>query len=296
MLGKAMIGLYPTPNVNAGVAGASYNYVTEPVRSPERNQVRCPPRSDVYRQRQCSSLDSATIKRWSYAPGGAPAPSLAEGNAFGSNENLINHARNAAIGETHVFSPTTLNLATLGYDRIFDYIASQDNFTCESAKLGIPNANLGCSAGGTPAAGGSIVRAWFPLRFWGYWSLGDRGYAPFQGGTDIYSFKDDLDLIRGKHEIHAGIDLRANQMNVGTEAFQDGFWIVGLFGAFTGAGVCPWQYRSRPADGNDRIGPSMTRSTAAPSPAAAGRSTGPSSRMTGALPRRSPSTSALPGI
>ena len=73
----------------------------------------------------------------------------------------------------------------------------------------------------------------------GYWSLGDRGYSPFQGGTDIFSFKDDLvDLIRGKHEIHAGIDLRANQMNVGTEAFQDGFWIVGLFGDFSGY-TCP---------------------------------------------------------
>ena len=70
----------------------------------------------------------------------------------------------------------------------------------------------------------------------GYWSLGDRGYSPFQGGTNIFSFKDDLDLIRGKHEIHTGIDLRANQMNVGTEAFQDGFWLVGTFGNFSGAG------------------------------------------------------------
>ena len=92
---------------------------------------------------------------FSYAPGGAPAPYLAEGNPFGSNETLINHARNAAIGETHVFSPTTLNQATVGYDRIFDYIASQDNFTCEGAKLGIPGADLGCSAGGTPTAGGT---------------------------------------------------------------------------------------------------------------------------------------------
>ena len=30
------------------------------------------------------------------------------------------------------------------------------------------------------------------------------------------------------------IDFRANQMNVGTEAFQDGFWIVGNGGNFTG--------------------------------------------------------------
>ena len=142
------------------------------------------------------------------------------------------------IGETHVFSPNTLNQATVGYDRIFDYIASQDNFTCDAAKLGIPGADLGCSSGGYPdRLAVHTVKAWPSTEvLGGYWSLGDRGYAPFQGGTDIYSFKDDLDLIRGKHEIHTGIDLRANQMNVGTEAFQDGFWIVGLFGDFTGVG------------------------------------------------------------
>ncbi len=234
-VGKSMIGFYPAPNVNAGATGQSYNYVTEPVRALNETKF------DVRLDQTFTASDNA-FARFSYdqarvfAPGGAPAPSLAEGNAFGSNETLINHARNAAIGETHVFTPTTLNLATLGYDRIFDYIASQDNHTCESAKLGIPNANLGCSAGGTPLPGGSYSQGLVSTEVLGYWSLGDRGYAPFQGGTDIYSFKDDLDLIRGKHEIHAGIDLRANQMNVGTEAFQDGFWIVGLFGAFTGDG------------------------------------------------------------
>jgi len=237
-VGKGMIGFYPAPNVNAGVSGASYNYVTEPVRALNETKF------DVRLDQTFTGSDNA-FARFSYdqarvyAPGGAPAPSLAEGNAFGSNETLTNHARNAAVGETHVFSPDTLNLATLGYDRIFDYIASQDNFTCQSAKLGIPNANLGCSSGGTPLPGGSYSQGLVSTEVLGYWALGDRGYAPFQGGTDIYSFKDDLDLIRGKHEIHAGIDLRANQMNVGTEAFQDGFWIVGLFGAFTGVGNAP---------------------------------------------------------
>ena len=238
-VGKAMMNLYPPTNANAGVSGASYNYVIEPVRA--LTETKFDGRLDETLTAQDNlfarfSYDQA----WSFAPGGAPAPYLAEGNAFGSNETLINHARNAAIGETHVFSPNTLNQAALGYDRIFDYIASQDNFTCEGAKLGIPGADLGCSSGGTPAAGGSYSQG-VPSTIveGGYWSLGDRGYSPFQGGTNIFSFKDDLDLIRGKHEIHAGIDLRANQMNVGTEAFQDGFWIVGLFGNFTGAGVAP---------------------------------------------------------
>jgi hypothetical protein len=238
-VGKAMMNFYPPTNANAGVAGASYNYVTEPVRA--LNETKFDARVD----HTLTASDNLFARfsydqAFSYAPGGAPAPYLAEGNPFGSNENLINHARNAAIGETHVFSPTTLNQATVGYDRIFDYIASQDNFTCEGAKLGIPGADLGCSSGGTPTAGGSYSQG-VPSTIveGGYWSLGDRGYSPFQGGTDIFSFKDDLDLIRGKHEIHAGIDLRANQMNVGTEAFQDGFWIVGLFGDFSGYTCTP---------------------------------------------------------
>ena len=236
-VGKAMMALYPPTNANFGVAGASYNYVTEPVRVLNETKF------DVRLDHTLTASDNLFARfsydqAFSFAPGGAPAPYLAEGNPFGSNENLINHARNAAIGETHVFSPNTLNQATLGYDRIFDYIASQDNFTCEAAKLGIPGADIDCSSGGTPTAGGLYSQG-MPSAIieGGYWSLGDRGYSPFQGGTNIFSFKDDLDLIRGKHEIHAGIDLRANQMNVGTEAFQDGFWIIGLFGNFSGAGV-----------------------------------------------------------
>ncbi len=139
-----------------------------------------------------------------------------------------------------MFAANTLNQATFGYDRIFNYIDSQGNFTCGSALLGIPNANTGCSATGTPLPGGSYSQGIVSIEpTSGYWSLGDRGYSPFQGGTNIYSFKDDLDLIRGKHDIHVGIDLRVNQMNVGTEAFGSGFLLPGVTGNFTGGGTAP---------------------------------------------------------
>jgi len=73
----------------------------------------------------------------------------------------------------------------------------------------------------------------------GYWSLGDRGHSPFQGGTNIFFFKDVFDLIRGKHAIRTGIDLRDNQINVGTKVFQDGFWLIGSGGYFSGYGSAP---------------------------------------------------------
>jgi hypothetical protein len=231
--GQAMIDIYPTNLVNSGNSASGYNYVNEPVRTLNETKF------DVRLDHTLTSKDNL-FARFSYdqassfVPGGAPG--LAESDAFGSNENLINHARNIGIGWNHVFSSRTLNQATLGYDRIFDYIASTDNYTCESAILGIPGADLGCT-GNTPNSSAPYSEGLVSAEVTsGYWALGDRGYSPFQGGTNIYSFKDDLDLIRGKHEIHAGIDLRDNQLNVGTAAFGAGFWLVGTFGNFSGGG------------------------------------------------------------
>ena len=241
-IGKAMLNIYPTNLVNSGNSASGYNYVNEPVRTLNETKF------DIRLDHTLSSKDNL-FGRFSYdqagsfVPGGAPG--LAEANAFGSNENLVNHGRNIGIGWNHVFSPRALNQATLGYDRIFDYIASLGNYTCESAILGIPGADLGCSASGTSNSTAPYSEGLVSTQFTsGYWALGDRGYSPFQGGTNIYSFKDDLDLIRGKHEIHTGIDLRANQMNVGTAAFGSGFWLTGTIGNFTGLGSAPGNHES----------------------------------------------------
>jgi len=58
-----------------------------------------------------------------------------------------------------------------------------------------------------------------------YWALGDRGFAPFQGGTNVFMISDSFDMIRGNHNIRVGGSIRTQQMNVLTNAFQDGFFI-----------------------------------------------------------------------
>jgi len=231
-LGAALVNLYPLPNANN--PGLGYNFVSEPVRNLDETKF------DVRLDHNLTANDTA-FARFSYddavsfVPGGFTG-GFAEASAFGSNQGIINHARNIAIGETHVFSPTTVNQFSVGYNRIFNYITSQGTGTCSSANLagiGIPGANLGCT--GTPGTEkckpGAYSCGLVSVLFnGGLWALGDRGFTPFQGGTNIFSFGDSLDLIRGKHDVHVGIDVRANQMNVGTEAFQDGFWIpLGLF-------------------------------------------------------------------
>jgi len=230
-IGQSMMNLYPTPNASNSSAG--YNYVNQPVRTLDNTKF------DARLDYTLSAKDNlfgrfSYDQAFSYVPGGSPG--FAEANAFGSNQHIINHARNVAIGETHVFSATMVNQASFGYNRIFDYITSQGTGTCASANLvpgGIPFANLGCPST-TCLPGAYSCGLVSTIVAGGYWAIGDRGYSPFQGGTNIYSFKDSLDLIHHKHEFRLGLDFRANQMNVGTEAFQDGFWIVGNGGNFTG--------------------------------------------------------------
>jgi hypothetical protein len=241
-IGQKMLNIYPTNLVKNPNASSGYNYVNEPVRS--LNDTKFDARLDHTLTGADNLFGRFSYEQaFSFVPGGASGlgvAGLAEANAFGSNENIINHARNIALGETHVFSAKMVNQASVGYNRIFDYIASLGNYTCASANFGIPGADLGCSSSGTSNSTAPYSEGLVSTEFTsGYWALGDRGYSPFQGGTNIYSFKDDLDLIRGKHEIHTGLDLRVNQMNVGTAAFGSGFWLTGTLGNFTGQGSAP---------------------------------------------------------
>src|SRR6201996_5292942 len=214
---RQLINLYPLPNANNAALG--YNYVNEPVRTLNEGEF------DGRLDQNFSAKDYAFARfsydqAKSYVPGGSPG--FAEANPFGSNQGILNHGRNAALSETHVFSPNTVNHISGGYNRIFNYISSQGTGSCISAAYGIPGANLGgesCGLTSTQLSGG-------------YWSLGDRGYSPFQGGTNVFSISDSLDMIRGKHDIKVGGSIRANQMNVKTEGFADGYWIYS--GAWTG--------------------------------------------------------------
>jgi hypothetical protein len=214
-VGQELINLYPLPNANN--SALDYNYTSEPVRSLNEGKF------DMRVDENISTKDTLFARfsydqAESYVPGGAPG--FAEQGAFASNQSIQNHARNAAISETHLFSPNTVNQASFGFNRIFDYITSQGTGSCYAAALDIPGANLGGNSCGLTS-----------VEMVNYWSLGDRGYTPFVGGTNVWTFSDSLDMVRGNHDIRVGFGYRANQMNTVAVGFPNGFWVVvGLSG------------------------------------------------------------------
>lgn len=224
-IGAQVIQLYPSPNAPSGIG---YNYVDQLDRQLNEGTW------DVRVDHTFSSKDSA-FARFSYdqatnfIPGGSPTWS--EANAFGSNQHINNHGRNAVVTETHLFSANTINQATVGFSRIFNHILSFGTGSCEAAKLGIPGADLGAGCDGITGYPSSLNQSTKDCESCGltsfqmtsYYSLGDRGYAPYQGGTNVYSLADKLDLIRGKHNFSFGLTYRADEMNIRNNAFQDGY-------------------------------------------------------------------------
>jgi hypothetical protein len=223
-IGTKVAQLYPAPNST----NSDFNYVNQPVRKLNEGTF------DIRLDHNFSSKDSAFARfsydqATNYVPGGSPTWS--EAGAFGSNQFINNHGRNAVVTETHVFSPNLINQATVGYNRIFNHILSYGTGSCEAATLGIPGADLGAqcdSITGYPASLNQSTKdcescGMTSFQMSSYFAVGDRGYAPYQGGTNVYSVSDVLDLIKGKHNIRFGATYRAEEMNVRNNAFQDGY-------------------------------------------------------------------------
>jgi hypothetical protein len=224
-IGANVVQLYPSPTPGAA---SGFNYANSPERKLNEGTA------DIRVDHNFSTKDSL-FARFSYdqatnfVPGGAPG--WAETNAFGSNQLIDNHGRNVVVSEQHIFSPNTINQFTAGFNRIFNHILSFRPRSCEGTIIGIPGANLGSqcdSLTGYPATLNQSTKdcvscGMTSFQMGTYMSLGDRGYAPYQGGTNVYSVSDSLDVIRGKHNIRFGATYRAEEMNIRNNAFQDGF-------------------------------------------------------------------------
>ena len=233
-VGANLLALYPAANILPANA-AFGNFSNVPVRKLNEGEF------DVRLDHNFSAKDSL-FARFSYdqavsfVPGGSPG--FAEANAFASTQNITNHARNAAIAETHIFSDRTINQFNAGFNRIFNHILSFGDKSCKAAQVGINGGDLNPVCPGAPAGLVSqskkdcISCGLTSTQLTGYWGLGDRGFAPFQGGTNVFSVSDSFDMIRGKHNVRVGMGFRDQQMNVETNAFQDGFYL--LFGGYTG--------------------------------------------------------------
>ena len=231
-IGKALLDLLPPPTFTDRLAN---NYLANPVKTLDDYQA------DVRIDHNMSG-DDRIFGRFSienaeqYLPTGLP--DFGAPGAFASNQTFKTRARNIALSHTHVFGNNVINQFTAGYNRTFNYINSFGFGSNKSAELGIPGANLGTDETS------SLTR----MTIQNFVGIGDRGFSPFQGGTNVYHYSNTLSMVKGAHSLNVGGTLRFMQLNLlgdtalagqfgFTRFFTAGFNATGAMNANTGSGV-----------------------------------------------------------
>ena len=190
-----LLSLFPAPNI-AGTAngfGVSNNYLTNPVEPNNTNQF------DVRIDHKISDADSI-FGRVSYSnnhdnPPGAIPPPLDAGSF--STGNFINLPRNAVINETHIFTPSTVNELRIGYSQNRSERLEFNANTDLSAQFGIPGIPFSTNNGGLPN-----------FSVGGLNSFGSSEYQPTVETQQIWQFVDIMTLIRGRHTIKIGAEVK----------------------------------------------------------------------------------------
>jgi hypothetical protein len=214
---QRLLAFYPDP-ILSGVAG---NYPSGPVQSTDARPF------NVRVDHNLTEKDTLFV-RYSdddatrYQPAGLPGFGGGAGT-FLSNININTLAHNVALSHTRTFSPASVNTFTAGFNRVFNHMTSAAQGRNVAQEIGIPGANLGDFA--TSGLTNIFIAGGFNV-------MGDRGYTPFIGGTNIWHYSDSFSHVRGRHTFKMGGVFRAMQMNVlGITRLQGAMSFDGLYTA-----------------------------------------------------------------
>jgi hypothetical protein len=221
-LGLAYAALYPQPNVAGAVRN---NYLTEPtslsstMQGDGRGDYRMSDADSIFARYTQSGQTTFTPPRM---------PGLACGCGYRS-WNTFYDSKAASVGETHIFTPSTLNEFRTGFSWYYTHVGvPQGGFTAVPSNLAIPGIVGDPSDQGLPYMSPSG----------GYTGLGLATFTPTWLSTSEREIRDTLNLIRGRHTIRVGGDFRWSQFNLfQLNAPRGSFSFTGQYTSQNGSGI-----------------------------------------------------------
>ncbi len=183
-----LLNLYPTPNL----PGLFNNYASTPNQSNDADSF------DIRADQNFSERDQM-FGRISYThnprfiPG--PLPGLADGGSFNAGNQTVD-TRNAALSETHSYSPNLVNSFRFSYGRVHTLFAPTTlndlNIPSQYGVQGIPQVPLN---GGLPQF--SVT---------GLSPFGQSTYTPINEWDDTWEIADSVTKIVGTHTMKMGFE------------------------------------------------------------------------------------------
>jgi hypothetical protein len=121
-------------------------------------------------------------------------------------------ARNAVISETHIFSPTLINEAKIGFNRnwiLRSNLRTNTDFNPES--IGLTGIRAGLPPNDRPL--NALETGYLPMAVTGYLTMGDGDLLPDFNVSETWQIVDSATWSRGVHTFKAGIDFRRLRMD-----------------------------------------------------------------------------------
>lgn len=196
-LALRLAALYPEPNADIT---KGYNFVSNPILNQDRNNF------DIRVDHKISDKDTSFV-RFSFEdqPSNIPPAfpnSLADGGGFFSGVE-DNAYRSLALSETHLFSPRLVNEFRAGYNRIHSERLQFNSNKDVSGQLQFPGVPFVPLNGGLPQ-----------LTFSDISTLGSPTFLPSLEIQNTFSYSDNLTLIRGKHSLKFGTEIRFEEFTI----------------------------------------------------------------------------------
>ncbi|MEW6212978.1 MAG: TonB-dependent receptor [Acidobacteriota bacterium] len=205
-IGAAIAKFFPDPNRSDPVR----NFVSTPVLRNTINQV------NVRVDHRISQKDTF-FARYSYSDEDRfnPFDPLVDPtNLPGFGSFTVNRGQSVALNYTHLFSPTLINEFRFGFNRLRAGIFQQNQGNDIGGKLGIPGLPRNPRDFGFPAV--SVI---------GFDRLAEPTNLPQDRRDNTFQYIDNLSLIRGKHSLKFGGDIRRFQANAYLEVVSRGLFI-----------------------------------------------------------------------
>jgi hypothetical protein len=159
-------------------------------------------------------------------------PGLACGCGYSAG-NTFSYSKLGSLGETHIFTPTTLNEFRIGFNWNYNHDGvPQGGYPPVPSNLAIPGV-----VGDSSLQGISYMSV-----SGGYSSLGLATYTPTWASSSERQIRDTLNLIRGRHTIRIGGEYRWTQFNLFQLSYPRGYMqfsgqYTGRTGGSTGNGL-----------------------------------------------------------
>jgi TonB dependent receptor len=189
--------LYPAPNVPGALAN---NYV---INAPGNEQIdQGDVRGDYNineRQMLFSRFSLSQTNRFQTPP----LPGLADGGSY-STGRYIEDTRGAVIGHTLTISPSIVNEIRIGFNR--------EHYVDNTPAYGQKYPPAGLAVPGVPD--NATINGLSLFSISGYHTLGEPGYTPTTSTSQEFQYGDTLSIVRGRHSLKMGPQIRFSQFNL----------------------------------------------------------------------------------